>query len=341
MRLDNEPGITFDDVLLVPQYSDVKHRKNVNINTYLSDRLPLDIPIISANMDTITELPMALAMNDAGGLGIIHRYISVEDMAEIIKTFNQRRSYGKIGVAIGVNEIIPERAEIALELGVKVILIDVAHAHHSLVEVTMDQVVPLVQSAKATLIVGNVATEDGAIFLMNLGADAIKVGIGPGSICTTRIVTGHGVPQLTAIADVYNAVQGKCRIIADGGIRNSGDIVKAIGFGADAVMLGSLLAGTDETPSMSSNPESKVVYRGMASREANSDRSEYTPEGISHEIKRKGPVRPILENLCGGIRSGFSYSGCSIIHDFQRHAVFKKVSSASVAESLPHIRNIT
>jgi IMP dehydrogenase len=328
---------TFDDVLLVPQYSDIQSRSEVDISTELGKGVKLKLPIISANMDTITDFTMAKTMNENGGLGVLHRYISKEQTLDWLRRLDDDNSlplkyhFPSIG-----NK--PEDREAALEYRefTDCICVDVAHGHS---KETIATVKHLKNAGYANIIAGNVATSDGAYALFEAGANIIKIGIGPGSVCTTRIVTGHGVPQLSAINNVYKFKQQNylkdMSIIADGGIKNSGDIVKALAFGADAVMIGGLFAGYQETPSCDLG-----VYRGMASKPAQVDFkgkvSNNTAEGVSCYVAPKGSVVPFLEELAGGIRSGFSYSGARNLEQFRKKAVVCKVTSNVIIENRPH-----
>lgn len=263
-------GLTFDDVLLVPNYNGIRSRQDVSTSVSMG-RINFDIPIISSNMDTITGIRMANAMAELGGLGILHRFMSIEqNVEEFRKAVNKER----VGVSIGVGEAAIERAEALIAEGAVIICLDVAHGHAKLVNQTIKTLKKKFRD-QIVVIAGNVATYAGADYLAAAGADVIKVGIGGGSVCTTRIKTGFGVPQLTAIM--------MCRqvdrvLIADGGIKTPGDAVKALAAGADFVMLGGMLAGTEETPGevrYKSLPDGRQVavkiFRGMASKEAQED----------------------------------------------------------------------
>lgn len=322
-------GLTFDDVLLVPQYSELASRAEADISTRLGN-ITLKVPIVSANMDTVTETTMAIAMGESGGLGILHRYASEE---AIIKSCKDIIMMGYEAVpSVGV---MPEDVKKAISYKefTNSICLDVAHGDSKAV---VAMILELKKEGYVNIIAGNVATGDGALRLYDVGANIIKVGVGPGSVCTTRIVTGHGVPQLTAIEDVYkrfSRLDNKAYIIADGGIRHSGDIVKALAAGADAVMIGGLLAGTNQSPN-------KGVYRGMASSEAQMDFKgkvgNGTAEGVSVKIQAKGSVYEIIHQLSGGIRSGLSYSGCKNIEELQKYAIFMTITANGLAESHPH-----
>lgn len=328
-------ALTFDDVLLKPQYSEIVSRNKVLLT---SGKLELKLPIISANMDTVTEEDMAIAMHRAGGAGIIHRYLSPERLDQII--VRCRAAGINPFISIGVTEqSSKELLAVALKRNVTNFCIDVAHGHHRLVgeTLTMLRKIEEANKTKFTIIAGNVATKEGVVYLISKGADIIKVGVGPGSHCTTRIVTGHGIPQLTAILEcAEEAAKFGSEIIADGGIRNSGDIAKAIAAGASYVMVGKLLAGTDEAPGKKfkdSSGKYMKSYRGMASREARPHRS---PEGVSSSVQYHGPVAPILEELKGGLSSALSYTGASDICEFQKKAIFVRITHNSYIEGTPH-----
>jgi IMP dehydrogenase len=330
--------MSFDDVLLIPQYSDIESRKSLSTSNELDDTTTLQLPIISSPMDTVTEVDMAFAMNVHGGLGIIHRYNSAADQAKLVK---RAKLHGltNVGAAIGVTGDFLERAQALVEEGASVLCIDVAHGHHSMVERAI-QSLKSVFGDSLHIMAGNVATGEGARDLANWGADSVRVGIGGGSICSTRLVSGHGVPTFQTVID---CVEYGCSvpIIADGGIKTSGDIVKALAAGADFVMLGSMLAGTDQSPGQVFDNGNKKykVYRGMASSEAqvNWRGKTSTPEGISTTIPYKGDVNAILDDLKGGIQSGMSYSGARTIRDLQAKAKFTRQTPAGQSESYTHI----
>jgi len=340
---------TFDDCLLVPQFSEVRTRKDISLTTMLpiikfsknieyycptEEFKILTLPIISSPMDTVTEAQMANAVIGAGGFSIIHRYNSIAQQVEMLN------AAPGAGCAIGITGDYLERTQELLKNECQVFCIDVAHGHHVLVKEAM--IILKKYLYDRHLMVGNVATEEGFKDLSNWGADSIKVGIGNGSICETRIKTGHGVPSITAIMDCAKAKKKtKTLLIADGGIRNSGDIVKAIAAGADYVMLGSLLAGTDESPGVILERDGKKykIYQGMASPEAQQKwrGSTGSLEGISTTVPYKGSVIEILRDLEKGIRSGLSYSGVSNIKELQKKAKMTLQSNSSIVESETHI----
>jgi len=464
-------GLTFDDVLLMPAKSDVVP-KNVDVSTLLSRNIKMNIPIVSAAMDTVTEASLAIALAREGGIGIIHRAmsperqalevdkvkksesgmildpitvspdtpiskameimkrykiagvpvtikgklvgiltnrdlrfetnlnikveevmtnknlitakenISLEEAKEIlhrykieklpivdsnfnlkglitIKDIEKRKKYPnackdevgrlRVGAAIGVDKDAIDRAEKLVSSGVDVLVIDTAHGHSSAVINTLKE---LKRKFDVDIIAGNVATKEGAEDLIKAGADAIKVGIGPGSICTTRVIAGAGVPQLTAIAECYNiAKKYSVPIIADGGIKYSGDITKAIAAGAYSVMIGSLFAGTDESPgeTILYQGRSYKVYRGMGSisamqQHAARDRygqqgieiSKLVPEGVEGRVPYKGPLSQSVHQLVGGLRSGMGYCGCKTLQELREKAKFIMITNAGLRESHVH-----
>jgi len=331
-------ALTYDDVLLVPQYSDIKSRKEVDISSDLDEDLTFDLPIISSPMDTVTESEMAYAISKMGGLGIIHRYNSIEEQAGMVAEV-VGAGVEVVGAAIGVSDDYFERAQTLVENGAKVICVDVAHGHHILMENALGALRQAFDD-EVHIMAGNVATLEGINALAEWGAQSIRCNIGGGSICSTRIQTGHGLPGLQTIfdcADTHHDVA----IIADGGIRTSGDIVKALAAGADFVMLGSLLAGTLQSPGdIVTTPEGlKKRYRGMASKDAQMDwRGRYSSnEGVSTFIKYKGEVKDVLQDLRGGIVSGFSYSGARNLTSLQNEAVWVRQTGAGLSESKTHI----
>lgn len=335
--LDRNQGLTFDDVLIVPAKSEVRSRRVPQLETQLSKKTKLQIPIIAANMDTITESAMAISMAKMGGLGIIHRFLSIEDQAaEVRKVAESGVSH--IAGSIGVNEDFKERAKALVDAGCTIMTIDIAHGH----SVSMLETTKFLKDSFPHLdvIAGNVATPEGTYDLIKAGADSIKVGIGPGSMCTTRIITGCGVPQLTAIAMCFEAAaEYQVPIIADGGIKTSGDIVKALSAGASVVMVGSLLAGTIETPG--EIKKGQKVYRGMASKSAQVTWRGEVPEGMAPEgesttVPCKGHVKDVIHELCGGIRSGMSYINAVELSEVREKATFIQLTPTGLRENAAH-----
>ena len=334
--------LSYDDVLLVPQYSDIISRTQVNIGSVLSADINLRIPIISSPMDTVTEATMASAMAKNGGLGVIHRYNTIEKQCSYVRSARIDTQYA--AAAIGVSGDYYDRAIELVASGATALCIDVAHGHHKLMKKALGSL-KLRFGDDVHLMAGNIATKDGFEDLAMWGADSIRCNIGGGSICSTRLETGHGVPGFQTILNCFMADTDRdVKIIADGGIRNSGDIVKALAAGADFVMLGSLLAGTIESPgdvTYSKDGTKSKVYRGMASPEAQFDwRGRASSiEGITATVPFKGSLDHVLENLCQGIRSGFSYSGSRSIVELQGAAKFVLQTASGVSESGTHIRN--
>ncbi|MGI0064157.1 MAG: IMP dehydrogenase [Nitrosopumilaceae archaeon] len=467
-------GLTFDDVLLVPKFSDITSRSQTNLETKLSRNISLNIPLVSANMDTVTESGMAVAMAREGGLGIIHRFLTIEEEAnEVLKVkrsgsvmienpyfisptqtikdairymkekgvsgllvtdsesklagiltrrdvmfesestqlvndvmtkdvvtakpglsldeakeilrknrieklplvdesnhikglittkditnienypFASKDKKGRplVGAAVGVKGDFMDRTESLLEAGADVIVVDIAHGHSENAVNTIRHIKKAFPDSE--LIAGNVATAAGTEALIKAGVDAVKVGVGSGSICITRVVTGSGVPQLTAVLDCAKVGrQHDIPIISDGGIRTSGDVTKALAAGASSVMVGSILGGTDESPGsfISKNGKRFKIYRGMASFYASlgrkskeighvsieDDLNDYVAEGVEAMVPYKGSVADILKQLTGGVRSGLSYCGAHTIKQMQENAEFIKMSGAGFAESQPH-----
>ena len=467
-------GLTFDDVLLVPKYSDITSRSQTDLSTRLSRNIKLGMPFVSANMDTVTESAMAVAMARAGGIGIIHRFLSISEQSEEVlrakrsgsvmierpysisagKTVRDARNYSEdkgvsgllvvdgrtdrlagiiterdilfadpadlvsdvmtadvvtarpgasleevkrilhenrieklpivdgeghvrglvtsrdiintsdypnmsvdtkgrplVGAAVGVKGDFMERSEALLEAGADVLVVDIAHGHS---ENAMNAVRNIKKAfPDCELIAGNVATARGTRDLIGAGVDAVKVGVGSGSICITRVITGSGVPQLTAVIDCARAgLDSDVPIISDGGTRTSGDATKALAAGASSVMVGSMLGGTDESPGtvLTKNGKRFKVYRGMASLAASigrrsketgyvsldDDLNDYVAEGVEAMVPYKGGVADILKQLAGGLRSGLSYCGAHTIPQMQENAEFVKMSRAGFAESNPH-----
>ena len=327
-------AVTYDDMLLVPQYSDITSRSEVDITSCLGHR-EFTLPIIASPMDTVSETDMAVAMNDAGGLAVLHRYNSITQQQNMAKQVS-----GQVAAAIGVTGDYLERAEALLAAGTDILCIDVAHGHHSLVKKALETLRNEYDN-HIYIIAGNVCTLEGINDVSDWGADAVRCNIGGGSICSTRLVTGHGLPGLQTIFDCARTDR-EVAIIADGGIKTSGDIVKALAAGADFVMCGSLLAGTEESPGQAiSLPDGSRMkeYRGMASKDAqlNWRRKSSTPEGVASYIPYKGSVQGILQDLEGGIKSGLSYTGARNLEELRHKVEWARQTSAGTQESGTHI----
>ncbi|MCJ7636314.1 MAG: IMP dehydrogenase [Nitrososphaeraceae archaeon] len=471
-------GLTFDDVLLIPKRSPIISRSQTNLKTRLSRNISLNIPIISANMDTVTESPMAIALAREGGIGIIHRFMTIQDQVDEVLKVKRSESvmieqpytisidstvgYAKkimhdfgisglliekdkklagiitkrdllfetnfennvssvmskdvvfaelgttiekakdilhknrieklpiidkdkqiiglitskdilkmeefpnaskdkkgrllVGAAVGVKGDYLERTEALLDAGADVMVVDIAHGHSD----NAINCVHLIKKAfkDCELIAGNIATGHGTEDLIRAGVDAVKVGVGSGSICITRVITGSGVPQLTAILNsVKIAKEYEVPVISDGGIRNSGDLTKALAAGSSSVMVGSLLGGTDESPgkTLVKNGKKYKIYRGMASFYASlgrkyreegeqliesEDLNDYVPEGVEAMVSYKGSVVEIIRQLVGGLRSGLSYCGAKTINEMQQNAEFVRITTAGYIESQPHDVNV-
>ena len=338
-----EDAITYDDVLLVPSYNHWESRKVVDLAiTDKSGKLRLDLPVMTANMDSVTEDAMANFIGAKGGIGVIHRFMTIETNVRIFKACEARTF-----VSIGCSPQDLERAEALRDAGADLFCIDVAHAHARYVGKTLKKIRDML-GREACIMAGNVATYAGADYLASLSADIVKVGIGGGSVCTTRIKTGFGVPNLTAIK---NCARVDRSVVADGGIRTPGDMVKALAFGADFIMIGSMLAGTRPTPGEvivrrdSQGNENKVkLYRGMASSEAQDDfhggMTEWkTAEGISLDVPYREDEELILADIVGGLRSGLTYGGAATIRELQRKLDFIRITPAGRIESQAHRSN--
>jgi IMP dehydrogenase len=359
-------ALTFDDVLLKPRYSGFL-RSDINLSVQLTPRVKLAAPLISAPMDTVTESELAIALAEQGGIGIIHRNLSIEDQAKEVKKVKDKGL--QVGAAIGSSAGFEERVKALVAAGVDVLVVDSAHGHSLKVITTIAHIK---ENYDVDIIAGNVATEEGARALINAGADALRVGMGPGAICTTRIVSGMGVPQLTAIMDTAKVAQRhNVPVIADGGIINSGDVVKALAAGASCVMFGRMFAackeapgkvvmlGPDEVPSRfrdivdgSSSEYCFKEYRGMGSVAAMKKGIEISSEdefhgknftsdvliaeGVEGLVPCKGTVRDLLEQMIGGVMSGMYYVGARTIAELWETAEFMQITQASLSESHPH-----
>jgi IMP dehydrogenase len=335
--LNRDRGLTFDDVLIVPTKSEVRSRRNPQLDAQVTKKLTMKIPIISSNMDTITEGEMALAIGRLGGLGIIHRFIPIAEQVKQVRMVVEA-GVTPISASIGVNEDFKERAQALVLAGINILTIDIAHGH----SVSMMETLKYLKDTfpGVEVIAGNVATPEGTFDLIKAGADAIKVGIGPGSMCTTRIITGCGVPQLTAIAMCREVSEEyKVPLIADGGIKTSGDLVKAFAAGASTVMVGSLLAGTIETPG--EIKKGYKQYRGMASKSAQVSWRGEVPEGMAPEgestlVPCKGHVKDVINELCGGLRSGMSYINALTLEEIREKAYFIEMTPTGLRENHAH-----
>ena len=345
-------SLTFDDVLLLPQYSNVLPAET-DISLNLSKKIRLKVPFLSSAMDTVTESSMAIALAKSGGIGVIHRNLNINDQA--IEVTKVKKKKLLVGAAVGTNKEDIERAKKLIANGCDLIVIDTAHGHSEKVLKILSKLKKI--DKKTPICVGNIATGEAAIKLYNSGADIIKVGIGPGSICTTRMVAGIGVPQISAIMEVKKVLKNKnIKIISDGGIKFSGDIAKALAAGADAIMMGSIFAGTDESPGKKFKDNGKIYkqYRGMGSIGAMSsgsanryfqkkykDKSKFVPEGVEGRVEYKGNVSKIIYQLKGGLRSSMGYIGAKNLNQISKNAKFIKITKAGFYESMVHSVEMT
>ena len=341
-------ALTFDDVTLIPKYSEVLPSE-VDTSIKLTQYLKLKIPLLSSAMDTVTESKMAIAIAKAGGLGIIHRNLDIKDQVREIRKVKNKKLF--VGAAVGASSKEFKRAEVILKEDIDMIVVDTAHGHTKKVSQII-KFIKKIKNKKTALCAGNIASPEAAKFLLKLGVDIIKVGIGPGSICTTRLVAGIGVPQLSAILNVRNGIKNKnVKIISDGGIKYSGDLAKAFAAGADAVMIGSLFSGTDEAPGKIIKKGGKLFksFRGMGSvgamnkgsadryfQSKQKDASKYVPEGVEGLAKYKGKVDSIIFKLIGGLRSSMGYLGSKQIKYLRNKPQFVKITKAGFYESMVH-----
>ncbi len=341
-------ALTFDDVTLAPKYSEILP-SDADTSLSLTKNLKLKIPLLSSAMDTVTESRMAIAMAKAGGIGVIHRNIDIKKQLSEIKKVKKQKLI--VGAAVGAapNEFV--RAKEIIKEGVDLIVVDTAHGHTKKVAEII-KYIKKIKTKKIALCAGNIATLEAAKFLIKLGVDIIKIGIGPGSICTTRLVAGIGVPQLSAILSVRSGLKNKnVKIISDGGIKYSGDLAKAFAAGADAVMIGSLFAGTNETPGklIKKNGQLFKRFRGMGSvgamnkgsadryfQKKQKDSSKYVPEGVEGFVKYKGDVGSIIYKLIGGLKSSMGYLGSKKIIKLRNKPQFVKITKAGFYESMVH-----
>jgi IMP dehydrogenase len=332
-------GFSFDDLLILPKYNKILSRREVNLRTKVTRNHYIDIPLVAANMDTICESEMAIALGKLGGLGVIHRFMTAEEEAKEVEKVKKEKLLA--AAAIGVKDV-ENRADALVKAGVDIIVIDIAHGHSKYAGKTLEYLKS--KYPQVDVMAGNIATKDAAEYFLSKGADAVKVGIGPGSLCTTRLMTGAGVPQVTAIMDVYEATKGEIPICADGGIKKPADVVKAIGAGADTVMMGYVFAGTKETPGeiiKKSGKEFKV-YQGSASYDVSlkkkeidkeKDKSIISVEGEKTIILYKGPIEPVIKKFLGSLASGMTYIGARAMKNIIGKADFLEISNLGLEES--------
>lgn len=328
---------TFDDVLLVPMRSSISSRFDVDLSSRATKNKKLKLPFIASNMDTVSESEMCVAMNEIGAMAILHRFMDIEEQCRQVREVKTKASVA--AASVGVAGDSRERARALVEAGADLLTVDIAHGHN---EAMLDKISYLKKEYPSVEVIGgNVATAQATADLIRAGADAVKVGIGPGSMCTTRIITGVGMPQLSAIAACAEVGRKEgVPIIADGGIRNSGDAMKALCVGASSIMMGSMLAGSLETPG--ELVKGKKMYRGMASRSAQTSwrggelPEGMAPEGESHFVNCKGPVRETINEVAGGVRSGMSYLNSRVLGDLLEFAHFVEVSPNCARENFAH-----
>ncbi len=361
MKLSSIPlGLTYDDLLLIPLHSSIVPSET-KTDTYLTKDIHLNIPLVAAAMDTVSEHELAIALAGVGGIAIIHKNLSIERQAEEVRMVKvadvtslsastDKNGHLLVGAAIGANKEALDRASALIDAGVDVLTLDSAHGHSD----NIIKTAKLIKShfPSTPLIVGNIVTAEAALALKEAGADAVKVGIGPGSICTTRIVAGVGYPQASAVDEVVNALKGsEVKVIADGGIKYSGDIVKALALGADTVMLGSLFASCKEAPGEVKEINGKLYksYVGMGSlvamQRGSADRyfqakttkkEKLVPEGIEGILPIKGTVEEVVYQLMGGVRSGMGYCGAKDLKDLAERSRFVRITDNGLKESHPH-----
>jgi IMP dehydrogenase len=335
-------GYSFEDVLIVPKYNKIRSRKEVSFRTWITKNHFIDIPLVVANMDTTCESEMAITIGELGGLGVIHRFMSIQKQKKMVEEVKDKGLL--CAAAIGVKDY-EDRMRGLVSGGVDIVVLDIAHGHSKYAGKILDYIkenYPFID-----VMAGNIATKDSAEYFFSKGADAIKVGIGPGSMCTTRVMTGAGVPQLTAIIDAYEATQGRIPICADGGVRNPGDLSKALGAGANTVMSGSMFAGTKESPGKIVKKNGKMfkLYRGMASFDATLKKKKLdgeegkeiiSIEGEKAMVPYKGPVKEVIKRYLGGLASGMTYVGALDMTSFIGKVDFIEISSAGYRESVAH-----
>lgn len=339
-------ALTYDDIQLIPNYSTVRSRQDISLATNVSRNWAIDIPIVGSCMDTVTGYEMAATLMELGGVGCIHRFMSIEEQVKIVEKLSVFRdsdislSHLPIMAAIGVVGDYLDRAVALEEAGCNILVIDIAHGHCENMQIALTELKANLEEETTDLIAGNVATIEAAEDLVAWGADGIRVGIGGGSLCTTRVKTGFGVPNVTSIEHVCSIDAG-IPIMADGGIKSSGDIAKALAVGADCVMVGSLLAGTKESPGAILETPAGLYkrYRGSASLETKTThgQKERNVEGESTTIPFKGGVRFIVNGLVDGIRSAFSYAGAHDTVSYYGNTKYNVVTNAGLTEGKPHL----
>ena len=337
----DKKALTYDDVVIVPQYSEIDSRNDIDITTDL-DGLKLSLPVISANMDTVTTDTMCEVMFNNGGLGVLHRFASDEMIISWMEHLLDKKIV--FGASVGVNRNDDHLLKLMLGKAIGLVCIDVAHGHHAKVK----QRIRYIKSFNSDVVImaGNVCTLEGAQYLAEAGANVLKVGVGPGSLCRTRLATGCGLPQLTAVSEVYKVKREypNVSIVADGGIKNAGDVCKSLAAGADAVMIGNLLAGTKASPGETTTlgsfqrPSIYKHYRGSASMSCKVDNGKEPNyiEGTTSLVPYRGKAESVLGPIADGLRSGMSYVGAKNLHELRQKAVFAEITSHGYIEGTPH-----
>ena len=347
-----EKSLTYDDILLIPQYSEVESRSQISLVTNVTTNYKLMIPYIASCMDTICESLMSIKLMEMGGVGCLHRFMSIESQVNEVKKiveFKNSNTWNKkiwgnneipVMCAVGVSDSDIERSEELVRNGANILIIDVAHGHHINVKRMVEKLKNILPSY-VDIIGGNICTLQSAIDLCNWGCDGLRLGVGGGSLCTTRIQTGHGIPNITAFKDCV--LGSTVPVMGDGGLRNSGDIAKALSVGCDTVMLGSIISGTDETPGEIFKGDLGKrffkKYRGLASLETKLTYGQPGKhvEGESTYVDCKGSITPIIENLNDGLRSALSYSGSFNIEEFHYKSKYVEITNSGLIESKPHL----
>lgn len=339
-------GLSYDDVLLIPQYSEIDSRSQVDLSTQITPHVKLGIPLISINMTDVTGVEMAIALGNLGGLGFLPRFVSPEAQADMVSEVKKKTKYA--AAAIGIKDGFMERVEKLVKAGVDLLTIDVAHGH---LKKAIDATHDIKHKFEGVdLVSGVVATYEGAAALFEAGADSVRIGVGPGTICITRIVTGCGVPQITAVLDTAKAAvkYGKT-ILCDGGTKDSGDVVKGLAAGASAVVAGSQFAGTDEAPgelitksgvkfkryNASTSITEKEKHLKKIGREVTADSLKHI-EGVESLVPYKGPLKDLVDGMCANMRSGLSYCGASNVKELWKKAKFIRVTPSGYKENGAH-----
>ena len=332
-------NLTYDDIQLVPAYSEISSRKNIDLKTKITTRFDLQMPLVAAPMGTVCDFAMANEMRKIGGVGCLHRFMSIGEQESVIKKLVASRTEDHINMpimaAVGANGDFFERAQALIQSGAEIVLIDVAHGHHKNVKDAIEKIKTIKSSVD--VIAGNIATAKAAIDLQNWGADALRVGVGGGSLCTTRIKTGFGVPNVTCLTEILKVA--KVPVIADGGIRTSGDISKALALGASTVMLGSLLAGTEEAPGLLIQKNNGLYkkYSGAASFDTKVTYGQEIRniEGESTIISYKGKLDMVISSLLDGVKSALSYAGANNLKEFRPEYI--QITNSGINEAKPHL----